>query len=281
MTKRLLGSTVTNEIILKCRKECEELKSKGIKPQLAVLRVGENKSDISYETSIIKLMAKADISVKSVVLKEDISQEDFDNNLKVLNDNDKIHGILVFRPLPKQLDEDKIKYLINPNKDIDCFSPINLAKVFISDNSGFYPCTPLGVMEILDHYDIELEGKEVVLIGRSLVVGKPLSMMLLDRNATVTICHSKTKELKEVCKKADILIAAVGRGNMVNKEYTKPGAVVIDVGINFVDGKMCGDVDFESAYETAGRITPVPGGVGSVTTSCLMVNLIKACKMVK
>ena len=278
MTKRLLGSTVTNEIILKCRKECEELKSKGIKPQLAVLRVGENKSDISYETSIIKLMAKADISVKSVVLKEDISQEDFDNNLKVLNDNDKIHGILVFRPLPKQLDEDKIKYLINPNKDIDCFSPINLAKVFISDNSGFYPCTPLGVMEILDHYDIELEGKEVVLIGRSLVVGKPLSMMLLDRNATVTICHSKTKELKEVCKKADILIAAVGRGNMVNKEYTKPGAVVIDVGINFVDGKMCGDVDFESAYETAGRITPVPGGVGSVTTSCLMVNLIKACK---
>ncbi|EDS72514.1 bifunctional 5,10-methylenetetrahydrofolate dehydrogenase/5,10-methenyltetrahydrofolate cyclohydrolase [Anaerofustis stercorihominis] len=281
MTKRLLGSTVTNEIILKCRKECEELKSKGIKPQLAVLRVGENKSDISYETSIIKLMAKADISVKSVVLKEDISQEDFDNNLKVLNDNDKIHGILVFRPLPKQLDEDKIKYLINPNKDIDCFSPINLAKVFISDNSGFYPCTPLGVMEILDHYDIELEGKEVVLIGRSLVVGKPLSMMLLDRNATVTICHSKTKNLKEVCKKADVLIAAVGRGNMVNKDYIKPGAVVIDVGINFVDGKMCGDVDFESAYETAGRITPVPGGVGSVTTSCLMVNLIKACKMVK
>lgn len=278
MTKRLLGSTVTNEIILKCRKECEELKSKGIKPQLAVLRVGENKSDISYETSIIKLMAKADISVKSVVLKEDISQEDFDNNLKVLNDNDKIHGILVFRPLPKQLDEDKIKYLINPNKDIDCFSPINLAKVFISDNSGFYPCTPLGVMEILDHYNIELEGKEVVLIGRSLVVGKPLSMMLLDRNATVTICHSKTKDLKKVCKKADVLIAAVGRGNMVNKDYIKPGAVVIDVGINFIDGKMCGDVDFESAYETAGRITPVPGGVGSVTTSCLMVNLIKACK---
>ena len=281
MTKRLLGSTVTNEIILKCRKECEELKSKGIKPQLAVLRVGENKSDISYETSIIKLMAKADISVKSVVLKEDISQEDFDNNLKVLNDNDKVHGILVFRPLPKQLDEDKIKYIINPNKDIDCFSPINLAKVFISDKSGFYPCTPLGVMEMLDYYDIELEGKEVVLIGRSLVVGKPLSMMLLDRNATVTICHSRTKNLKEVCKKADVLIAAVGRGNMVNKEYIKPGAVVIDVGINFVEGKMCGDVDFESAYETAGLITPVPGGVGSVTTSCLMVNLIKACKMIK
>ena len=281
MTKRLLGSTVTNEIILKCRKECEELKSKGIKPQLAVLRVGENKSDISYETSIIKLMAKADISVKSVVLKEDISQEDFDNNLKVLNDNDKIHGILVFRPLPKQLDENKIKYIINPNKDIDCFSPINLAKVFISDKSGFYPCTPLGVMEMLDYYNIELEGKEVVLIGRSLVVGKPLSMMLLDRNATVTICHSKTKNLKEVCKKADVLIAAVGRGNMVNKEYIKPKAVVIDVGINFVEGKMCGDVDFESAYETAGLITPVPGGVGSVTTSCLMVNLIKACKMIK
>ena len=278
MTKRLLGSTVTNEIILKCRKECEELKSKGIKPQLAVLRVGENKSDISYETSIIKLMAKADISVKSVVLKEDISQEDFDNNLRVLNDNDKVHGILVFRPLPKQLDEDKIKYIIIPNKDIDCFSPINLAKVFISDQSGFYPCTPLGVMEMLDYYGIELEGKEVVLIGRSLVVGKPLSMMLLDRNATVTICHSRTKNLKEVCKKADVLIAAVGRGNMVNKEYIKPGAVVIDVGINFVEGKMCGDVDFESAYETAGLITPVPGGVGSVTTSCLMVNLIKACK---
>jgi len=278
MTKKLLGNPVVNEIILNCKKDTEELICSGIKPKLAVVRVGENKSDISYETSIVKLMAKADISVKSVILKEDISQDDFEYNLKVLNEDNEVHGILVFRPLPSQLDEDKIKYLINPNKDIDCFSPVNLAKVFISDKSGFYPCTPLGVMKTLEYYGVELEGKNVVIIGRSLVVGKPLSMMLLDKHATITMCHSKTKDLKDICKKADVLIAAIGRGNMIDKSYIKKGAAVIDVGINFVDGKMCGDVDFESAYDIAGSITPVPGGVGGVTTACLMDNLIKACK---
>lgn len=278
MTKKLLGSKVVNEIIINSKKECNELKEQGINPQIAVIRVGNNSSDISYEKSIMNFMEKADISVKSTVLDENIKEEEFINILKEVNEDESINAILVFRPLPAQLDEDKIKYIISPSKDIDCFSPVNMAKLFISDTSGFYPCTPLGVMEMLDYYRINPEGKEVVIVGRSLVVGKPLSMMLLDRHATLTICHSRTKNLKEVCKKADILIVAVGRANMVDKEYIKKDAVVIDVGINFYDGKLTGDVDYESASEVAGMITPVPGGVGSVTTACLVKNVLKACK---
>lgn len=278
MTKKLLGSKVVNEIIINSKKECSELKEQGINPQIAVVRVGNNASDISYEKSIMNFMEKADISVKSIVLDENIKEDDFIKSLKEVNEDESINAILVFRPLPAQLDEDKIKYIISPSKDIDCFSPVNMAKLFISDTNGFYPCTPLGVMEMLDYYRINPEGKEVVIVGRSLVVGKPLSMMLLDRHATLTICHSRTKNLKEVCKKADILIVAVGRANMVDKEYIKKDAVVIDVGINFYDGKLTGDVDYESASEVAGMITPVPGGVGSVTTACLVKNVLKACK---
>lgn len=278
MAKKLLGSKVVNEIIINSKKECNELKQTGINPLIAVIRVGNNSSDISYEKSIMNFMEKADIEVKSIVLDENIKQDDFINKLKEVNEDDSINAILVFRPLPSQLDEDEIKYIISPSKDIDCFSPVNMAKLFISDNSGFYPCTPLGVMEMLDYYRINPEGKEVVIVGRSLVVGKPLSMMLLDRHATLTICHSRTKNLKEVCKKADILIVAVGRANMVDKDYIKYGAVVIDVGINFHNGKLTGDVDYESASEVAGMITPVPGGVGSVTTACLVKNVLKACK---
>lgn len=278
MAKKLLGSKVVNEIIINSKKECNELKQTGINPSIAVIRVGNNSSDISYEKSIMNFMEKADIEVKSIVLDENIKQDDFINKLKEVNADDSINAILVFRPLPSHLDEDEIKYIISPSKDIDCFSPVNMAKLFISDKSGFYPCTPLGVMEMLDYYRINPEGKEVVIVGRSLVVGKPLSMMLLDRHATLTICHSRTKNLKEVCKKADILIVAVGRANMVDKEYIKDCAVVIDVGINFNNGKLTGDVDYESASEVAGMITPVPGGVGSVTTACLVKNVLKACK---
>lgn len=278
MAKKLLGSRVVNEIIINSKKECLNMKQSGITPTIAVMRVGENSSDISYEKSIMNFMQKAEIEVKSIVLDIDVSQEDFIEKLKQLNDDDNVNSILIFRPLPKQIDEEKIKHIISPKKDIDCFSPENLAKVFISDDSGYYPCTPLGVMEMLDYYKINPKGKEVVIVGRSLVVGKPLSMMLLDRNATVTIAHSKTENLKEVCKKADILIVAIGRANMIDEEYIKPNSVIIDVGINFYNGKLVGDVDYESACKVASMVTPVPGGVGSVTTACLVKNVLKSCK---
>ncbi|WP_290770748.1 tetrahydrofolate dehydrogenase/cyclohydrolase catalytic domain-containing protein [Anaerofustis sp.] len=278
MKAKLLGKNVTEKIISDCKIECENIKQKGIIPTLAVMRVGNNKSDISYEKNIIKLMDKAGISVKSIILDQNVSKDSFTEKLQELNKDENVNSILIFRPLPSHINEDKIKYIIDPKKDIDCFSPLNLAKVFISDESGFYPCTPLGVMEMLDYYKIELTGKNVVIVGRSLVVGKPLSMMLLDRHATVTICHSKTDNLQKICKKADILIVAIGRGNMIDKNYIKEGATVIDVGINFIDGKMTGDVSIDSALEVTEMITPVPGGVGGVTTACLIKNVLKSCK---
>lgn len=278
MKAKLLGKNVTEKIISDCKIECENIKQKGIIPTLAAMRVGNNKSDISYEKNIIKLMDKAGISVKSIILDQNVGEDSFTEKLQELNKDENVNSILIFRPLPPHINEDKIKYIIDPKKDIDCFSPLNLAKVFISDESGFYPCTPLGVMEMLDYYKIELTGKNVVIVGRSLVVGKPLSMMLLDRHATVTICHSKTDNLQKICKKADILIVAIGRGNMIDKNYIKEGATVIDVGINFIDGKMTGDVSIDSALEVTEMITPVPGGVGGVTTACLIKNVLKSCK---
>lgn len=281
MVKKLLGKEVSTKIINDAKLESDKLRKEGNTPLLCVVRVGDNGSDISYEKSIVNLMEKANIDVKKVLLPLDINKYDFVSKLKELNEDNSVKGILIFRPLPAHLDEDELKHIINPKKDIDCFSPVNLAKVFVGEQDGFYPCTPSGVMEILDYYNIELMGKNVVMVGRSLVVGKPLSMMLLDKHATLTICHSRTKNLQEVCKNADILIAAVGRANMIDDRYIKDDATVIDVGINFKDGKMVGDVDFNSACNKAGMITPVPGGVGGVTTACLAKNMIKATKLNK
>jgi methylenetetrahydrofolate dehydrogenase (NADP+)/methenyltetrahydrofolate cyclohydrolase len=188
-----------------------------------------------------------------------------------VNEDKNVHGILIFRPLPGQLDEEVIKYLIDPDKDIDCMNPCNLAKVFEGDTEGLVPCTPAAVIETFKHYQIELQGANVVVIGRSLVVGKPLSMMLLKENATVTICHSKTKNMAEIAKKADIIVAAIGKAKFVTEQYVNEHSIVIDVGINDAgDGKMCGDVDYEALENIVRAITPVPGGVGSVTTSILL-----------
>ena len=246
MTVLLRGKKVKDSIIDKAGARAKKLIDEGVTPKVSILRVGHDKSDLAYEKSIRILMRKADVAVERVVLNKNISQEDFDRKLDEINEDPTVNGILIFRPLPDQLDEDRIKYRIRPEKDIDCMSPVNFSKIFISENDGFAPCTPLGVMELIDYYGIDLEGKNVVVVGRSLVVGKPLSMMLLDRNATLTICHSRTKDLKSICKSADILIVAVGRAEMIDSEYIQEGAIVIDVGINFARGKMVGDVDFES-----------------------------------
>jgi len=210
---------------------------------------------------------------------EDISNEDFISEFKKVNADDSVHGILVFRPMPKHIDEESIKNIIDPEKDVDCMCSANIAKVFAGDETGYAPCTPRAVMEALKHFGIPLKGKRVTVVGRSMVVGKPLSMLLLKEHATVTICHTRTADLEGECRKAEILIAAAGVAKMINASFVGEGAVVIDVGINVdASGNLCGDVDFESVEPVAGKLTPVPGGVGTVTTSVLAMHTIQACE---
>jgi methylenetetrahydrofolate dehydrogenase (NADP+)/methenyltetrahydrofolate cyclohydrolase len=210
-----------------------------------------------------------------------IANADFINGFKKINDDPAVHGVLVLSPLPEGIDRAAVKALISPAKDVDCMSPVNISKLFSGDTSGHAPCTPSAVIEILKFYRIPISGSRVTLVGRSLVVGKPLAMLLLAENATLTVCHTRTRNLAEECRRADILIAAAGRARMIDGDYIKPGAVVIDVGINVgEDGALCGDVEYVSAAEIAGYITPVPGGVGAVTTTMLARNTINACEMI-
>jgi methylenetetrahydrofolate dehydrogenase (NADP+)/methenyltetrahydrofolate cyclohydrolase len=274
------GKPVADALKESLRNEVEELKAKGIIPKLTIIRVGEDPSDLAYERGALKTMENVGIETQVKQLPSDVNQEDFIKTLKEANEDSSTHGILVFRPLPSQLDENVIKYEIAPEKDIDCFSPTNVAKIMEGDETGFAPCTPVAVMEILEHYGVELKGKNAVVIGRSLVVGKPVSMLLLKQHATVTICHSRTVDLPKVASRADVLVACVGRAKMITSEYVKDGAVVIDVGINVDEqGKLCGDVDTDDCVDKCSMITPVPGGVGSVTTSILAKHVVKACKI--
>lgn len=279
MSIALKGKEVAKALNENTKRDVQELKLKGITPKLAIVQVGERPEDISYRNGTIKRFNEVGMDVEVYSYDMDISMEDFTINLKKINEDNSIHGILIFRPLPKQLDYEIIKDIIAPEKDIDCMSPINLEKVFEGDLAGFVPCTPKSVLEILKHYNIPLQGANVVVINRSMVVGKPLAMMLLAENATVTICHSKTKNLPEIASKADIVIAAVGRARVVGEEYFNSNSVVIDVGINEAEeGKICGDVDYESVKDKVYAITPVPGGVGSVTSAILRSQVVLACK---
>ena len=260
--------------------ECEALVKEGIQPKLAILRVGAKPNDLSYERGALKKCDTIGIVAEVTELSEDTTQEQYIEALEKLNKDSSVHGILTFRPLPKGIDEEVIKNVISPEKDVDCFSPMNTAKLMEGDKTGFPPCTPTAVVEILKHYNVPLKGANVVVLGRSMVVGKPVSMLLLGENATVTICHSKTQDLAKVCSQADVLVAGVGRARMVTSDYIKEGAVVIDVGINAKPegGGICGDVDADDVVEKASMVTPVPAGVGSVTTSILAKHVIKACK---
>lgn len=280
MGELLRGKPVADAVILEVKNGVKELKSKNIKPKLMIVRVGERNDDISYEKSAVKRMKSCNIECEVTVMPEDISQEDFIGKLKSVNDDEAVHGILLLRPLPEQIDENAVKHIIDPRKDIDCFNNINVAKVTEGDKRGFAPCTPTAVMEILKYNNIPLRGKRAAVIGRSMVVGKPMALLLLSEDATVTICHSKTENLEKVAAEADILIAAIGMAGMITEGFVKEGAVVIDVGINVdADGKLCGDVDTENCKEKASFITPVPGGVGSVTTAVLAKNVLKACRL--
>ena len=274
------GKPVADKITEDLKKEVENLNEMGINHKLAIVRVGERPDDLAYERGALKRCQNIGIETEIVELDENISQDEFIKAIHKLNEDDKVNGILTFRPLPKHLSEDEIKYEISPKKDIDCINPINTAKIVENDKTGYPPCTPTAVIEILKHYGINLTGANIVVLGRSMVVGKPLSMLLLNENATVNICHSKTRNLPEIASQADILVAAVGRAKMVKKDYVKDGAIVIDVGVNVDDqGNLCGDVDMEDVLDKVSMITPVPGGVGAVTTSILATNIVKACKL--
>ena len=254
------------------------LKERGVYPKLAVVRVGEREDDIAYEKGIVKRFGTVEADVEVIKLPIDIDGESFEETIRRLNEDEKVHGILVFRPLPKQLDDNRLKEIIRPDKDVDSISMENAAKVFAGDKTGYAPCTAQAVMEILEHNKIDLTGKKVVIVGRSLVVGKPLAMLMLGKNATVTVCHTRTKNIAEECKRADILVACAGSAKMIKRDFTNPDQIVVDVGINFVDGAMCGDVDYDDVAEHVAAITPVPGGVGTVTTSVLLKHTLESAE---
>lgn len=258
----------------------KELETLSFVPKLAIVRVGENPDDMSYERGATKKLKSFGLDVASYVFPQDISDEDFKKAFKDINENDEVTGILLLRPLPRTINEKDIENMIDPKKDLDGISPINIAKVFAGDTTGFSPCTAEAVIEVLKAYDIELTGKRVTVVGRSMVVGKPVSMLLLKENATVTMTHTRTVDLKKTCSDAEIVIAAAGRAKLLNSDYCGQDAVMIDIGINVDEnGKLCGDVDYATLDGKASAATPVPGGVGTITTAVLAKHLIQAAKM--
>ena len=256
------------------KKQADELKSRGVVPALAIVRVGKREDDLAYERGIIKRFESAGCEAKVHELPEDVTFETVRDLLIQLDKDEKVHGILMFRPLPKHLDEDALRNLVSAGKDADCMSDINAAHVFAQDGVGYPPCTPEAVIEMLKFYEVSLKGKRVTVVGRSMVVGKPLAMLLLKENATVTICHTRTVDLKAECQRADIICAAAGAPRMIGPDHVSEGQIIMDVGINMVDGKLCGDVDYDAVSPLVDAITPVPGGVGGVTTAMLLKHVI-------
>lgn len=278
--EELRGMPVVKHIATEVTERMAELAKKNIVPTLAVIRVGEREDDLSYERGLMKRFDSVEAKVVSKVLPVDVSEEELIATLMECNNDNDIHGILLFRPLPKHLNEKKIIELVDPRKDVDCMCLTNVAHTFTQSGLGHEPCTPSAVMEMIRFYGIDLTGKKVVVVGRSMVVGKPMAMMLLKANATVTICHTKTADLREECKKADIIVACAGVAKMLDESYLSEGTIVFDVGINVVDGKLCGDVDYESIAEKASMATPVPGGVGTVTTSVLLKHTLWSAEQI-
>ena len=266
LTERLVG-------------RAEALKTRGITPTLAIVRVGERPEDLSYERGALKRCEKVGIAVRQFLLTSKATQTDLMEVIEEINRDDSIHGCLMFRPLPKHMDERAACAALSPAKDVDGITAGSLAGVFSGSGEGYPPCTAQACLEILDHYGYELKGKRAVVVGRSLVIGKPVSMLLLGRHATVTICHTRTADLAAECRRAEVLVAAAGKAGAVSAQCLAPGQVVLDVGINVDEnGNLVGDVDFAAAEATVDAITPVPGGVGAVTTSVLASHVIEAAE---
>ena len=273
------GAPVAAALTEELSQRAQTLVAKGITPTLAIVRVGERPEDLSYERGALKRCEKVGIAVRQYLLTAASSQTDLMEVIEEINRDDSIHGCLLFRPLPKHMDEAAICAALSPAKDVDGITAGSLAAVFSGSGAGYPPCTAQACLEILDHYGYELKGKRAVVVGRSLVIGKPVSMLLLGRHATVTICHTRTADLPAECRRADVLVAAAGKAGAVSAQCLAPGQVVLDVGINVDEnGNLVGDVDFAAAENTVEAITPVPGGVGAVTTSVLARHVIEAAE---
>jgi len=286
MARQLLGKEVTEALNAKMTARCEALKAKGIEPKLAIVRCGENPSDISYEKGAMKRAETIGVLTERILLPEDVSKEDLIAKIKELNADTSVHGVLLFRPLPKHLKpyQSEIENTLAAEKDVDCMTDLSNAGVYEGKELGFPPCTPQACMEILDYYGIELKGKNVCVIGRSLVVGKPVAMMLMAKHATITVCHTRTVDVESIAKKAEIIVTSAGVLNSLTKDYVSPGQIVIDVSINWdptkKEGKggIAGDAVFDEVEPIVEAITPVPGGVGSVTTSVLIEHVVTAAE---
>lgn len=281
MAELLKGAPVAAAITQELEDRAKKLIEAGTVPRLAIVRVGENESDLAYERAAVKRCAKIGIEPVMFLLPETINTEELLQTVACINKDDSVHGCLMFRPLPRHIDEHLVCEALNPAKDVDAMTEKSLMHVFTGKGEGFAPCTAQSCIEILDYYGYELTGKNVTVIGRSLVIGKPVSMMLQSRNATVTMCHTKTKDTAQISSRAEILVVAAGRSGIVNASFTNPNQVIIDVGINVDnEGNMTGDVAFAEVEPKCAAITPVPGGVGSVTTAVLCKHVIEAAERV-
>ena len=277
---RLAGKEVSDKILEQLRGSIEELTAKGHVPTLGVLRVGAREDDLSYERGLKKKFEQAGAGVKVTELPLECTQQELDSAFDQMNKDDNIHGILVFRPLPKHLTDEHLIETIDPGKDSDFMDIRNMAGVLAGRKDAPAPCTAEAVMEIIHHYGIETKGKKAVVLGRSLVIGKPVAMLLITDNATVTVCHTKTQDIKAECQSADIIVACCGVAKMVTRDFVREGQVILDVGMNVDEnGKLCGDVDYDGVSEIASAITPVPGGVGTVTTAVLLRHVVNNCRL--
>ena len=279
MAEILKGLPVAKALTGELVKRCDMLKAGGCIPTVAVLRIGENESDLAYERGVLKRCETIGIEVRKIVLPADAAQNEVMEEIRKINADPQIHGCLMFRPLPKHLNEHEICEALDVRKDIDCMTEKSLTHIFTGRGDGYAPCTAESCIEILKFYGYNLCGSNIAVIGRSLVIGKPVSMLLQAENATVTMCHTKSVNMSEICRDKDILVVAAGRAKIIDETYTKPGQVIIDVGINVdSEGNMCGDVDFEKVEPVCAAVTPVPGGVGSVTTAILCRHLIESAE---
>lgn len=279
MAEVLKGAPVAARITGELAARCERLKTLGIVPTLAMLRVGEKPGDLAYETGAVKRCEKIGIIPRKILLPADVSPDEITGHVRMINADESVHGLLMFRPLDDKDAERSACEMLDPSKDVDCMTDSSLAGVFTGSGKGYAPCTAQACVELLDYYGVDLAGKNVAVIGRSLVIGRPVSMLLMRRNATVTICHSQTGNLPDIARNSDILIAAIGRAKFIGADYVSPGQVVVDVGINVDDdGKLCGDVDYDAVVPIVRAITPVPGGVGAITTAVLAKHIIESAE---
>ena len=273
--RRLGGKEVADEIMADLKIRVDALKAKGTEPKLAILRVGQREDDLAYERGVLKRFGTIDVAVEVTELDAGVSQEELDKTFDSINNDPKVHGILVFRPLPKGLSDEHMRRTIDPGKDVDFMDIRNMEDCLAGVRDCSAPCTAEAVMELIKHYQIETKGKKVTVVGRSLVIGKPVALLLTTANATVTVFHTKTVNTEEECKRADIIVACCGVAKIINENYVREGQIVIDVGMNVdEEGKLCGDVDYDKVSEIAEAVTPVPGGVGSITTAILLKHVV-------